>query len=268
MTALRLSGWGGTLAYSATTLVLVFVLAPLLVAVALSFSGTPYIVFPPRNLTFRWYAQVLTDGEFLDALTFSLLLALAATSLALALGIPAALALSRSHFVGRAVLQNFLLSPLVFPILITGLALLKFFSAMDMQDAAINMVVAHTLITLPYITRTVTASLRLVDVSLEEVARTLGANRWRTFRRVTVPQIAPGISAGALFAFMVSLDNFPISMWLANTRNNPLPVLLFQRITRMFDPSIAAMSSLMIGVGVLAVIALEKLVGIRRAMGM
>jgi putative spermidine/putrescine transport system permease protein len=108
----------------------------------------------------------------------------------------------------------------------------------------------------------------LVDRSLEEAARTLGANRWRTFRRVTLPQVAPGVSAGALFAFMVSLDNFPISMWLANAENNPLPMLIFQRMNSMFDPSVAAMASLMILVGAAAVLILERLVGLRRAMGL
>jgi putative spermidine/putrescine transport system permease protein len=113
----------------------------------------------------------------------------------------------------------------------------------------------------------VTASLQLVDPTLEEAARTLGADRWRTFRRVSIPQIAPGVAAGALFAFMVSLDNYPISMWLSDAHAVPLPMLLFQDMQRVFDPSIAAMASLMILVGAAAVVALEKLVGLRRAMG-
>lgn len=116
--------------------------------------------------------------------------------------------------------------------------------------------------------RTVTASLQLADRSLEDAARTLGANRWRTFWRVTLPQIAPGVAAGALFAFVISLDHYPISMWFANAQTSPLPVLLMNSIARVFDPSVATMSSLMIVVGALAVVALEKLVGLRRAMGM
>jgi putative spermidine/putrescine transport system permease protein len=109
--------------------------------------------------------------------------------------------------------------------------------------------------------------LRLVDRSLEEAARTLGADPWRTFRRVTVPQIASGVAAGALFAFMVSLDNYPISLWLADARAVPVPIYLAQRMQDVFDPSIAAMASLMILVGAAAVVGLERLVGLRRAMG-
>lgn len=262
----RLSGGTALLVYVITAAVMVFVLAPLLVAVSISFSAAPFASFPPRGFTFDWYAQVLSDRDFLGAATFSIGLALAATASSVALGLPAAFALERSRLPGAVVLQGLLLSPLIFPVLITGLALLQFYSATNMQQAALNLFLGHTLVTLPYVVRTVTASLQLVDHSLEEAARTLGADRWRTFRRVTIPQIAPGVAAGALFAFMVSLDNYPISMWLADARAVPLPVLLFQSMQRVFDPSIAAMASLMILVGAAAVLALEKMVGLRRAM--
>lgn len=263
----RLSGGTALLVYGVTAATMVFVLAPLLVAVAISFSAAPFASFPPRGLTLDWYRQVLADPDFRDAASLSIGLAVAATAASLGLGLPAAFALARSPLPGKGALQGLLLSPLVFPVLITGLALLQFCSATSMQHAALNLFLAHTLVTLPYVVRTVTASLQLVDGSLEEAARTLGANRWRCFRRVTLPQIAPGVAAGALFAFMVSLDNYPISMWLADARTVPLPVLLFNDMANVFDPSIAAMASLMILVGAAAVIALEKLVGLRRAVG-
>ena len=263
----RLSGGTAWLVYGVTAGAMMFVLAPLLVAVAISFSAAPFASFPPQGFTLDWYRQVLADPEFIDSFSFSLGLALAATATSIGLGLPAAFALSRSTLPGAALLQGMLLSPLIFPVLITGLALLEFYSAANMQQAALNLFFGHTLITLPYVVRTVTASLQLVDRSLEEAARTLGADRWRTFRRVTIPQIAPGVPAGALFAFMVSLDNYPISMWLSDARAVPLPILLFQDMERVFDPSIAAMASLMILVGAAAVVALEKLVGLRRAMG-
>ncbi len=222
------------------------------------FSAAPFASFPPQGFTLDWYKQVLTDPDFLDSASLSIGLALAATVTSVALGVPAAFALARARLPGAGMLQGLLLSPLIFPVLITGLALLQFFSAANMQQAALNLFFGHTLITLPYVVRTVTASLQLVDRSLEEAARTLGADRWRTFRRATMPQIAPGIAAGALFAFMVSLDNYPISMWLSDARAVPLPMLLFQNMQRVFDPSIAAMASLMILVGAAAVLGLEK----------
>src|SRR5205823_12730700 len=109
-----------------------------------------------------------------------------------------------------------LLSPMVFPVLITGVALLQLFAIMRSDSTPLSMLMAHVLVTTPYVVRTVSASLTLADTTLEDAARTLGAGRWRVFRRITIPQIAPGLVAGALFAFMVSFDNFPISLWLAD----------------------------------------------------
>lgn len=263
----QLRGGTALLAYGVTAGVMVFVLAPLLVAVSISFSEAPFASFPPQGFTLDWYRQVLADPDFIDAASFSIGLALAVTAASLVLGLPAALALQRGRLPWSAPMQALLLSPLVFPVLITGLALLQFYAAAHMRDATVNLFLGHTLVTLPYVVRTTTASLQLVDPSLEEAARTLGAAPWRVFRKVTVPQIAPGVAAGALFAFMVSLDNYPVSMWLSDAQAVPLPILLFKDMQRSFDPSIAAMASLMILVGAVAVIGLEKLVGLRRAMG-
>ena len=151
---------------------------------------------------------------------------------------PAAFAVVRDQFPGRDAAAALLLSPLVFPVLITGVALLQLFSMLRSDNAPLNLFIAHVLVTMPYVVRTVTASLMLADRTLEEAAQTLGAARWRVFRRITVPQIAPGLAAGALFAFMVSFDNFPISMWLADAQHNPVPLLIFQRIANVFEPSI------------------------------
>jgi len=248
-------------------LVLVFVLAPLLVTMALSVSNGPFATFPPNGVTFRWYLQVLTDREFIAAASLSIGLALASTFTALALGLPAAFALNRGELPGSGMIQSLLLSPLIFPVLITGLALLQFTAWTQIRTSTLNMYFGYTLVALPYVVRTVTASLLLVDRSLEEAARTLGANSLRTFIRVTMPQIAPGIAAGALFSFMIGLDNYTICMWFTDAQVTPLPILMMKSMTRVFDPSIAAMASLMILVGALAVIALEKMVGLRRAMG-
>ena len=263
----RLSGGTALLAYGITAGVMVFVLAPLLVAVSISFSEAPFASFPPQGFTLDWYRQVLADPEFIGSASLSIGLALAVACAAVLLGVPAAVALQRGRLPGAAVVEGLLLSPLIFQVLITGLALLQFYAAAGMRDALANLFFGHALVTLPYVVRTASASLQLVDPSLEEAARTLGAGPWRVFWRVTAPQIAPGVAAGALFAFMVSLDNYPVSMWLSDAQVVPLPVLLFNDMQRVFDPSIAAMASLMILVGAAAVIALEKLVGLRRAMG-
>jgi putative spermidine/putrescine transport system permease protein len=264
--AARLSGGGGLVTYAVAAATLVFVMAPLLVVVALSFSEANLAIFPPVGFTTSWYEDVIANEEFQHAFMVSVVLALAATATSFALGMPAAYALNRWPVPGARAAEAMLLSPLILPILITGLALLQFMAAMRMRDAAVNLFIGHVLVTLPYLIRTVTASLKQVDRTLEEAALTLGAPPWRVFWRVTVPQIVPGIAAGCLFAFMVSFDDFPISFWLANAEVVPLPIFLLNSMTKVFDPSIAAMSSLMILTGILAVIGLEKLVGLRKAM--
>jgi putative spermidine/putrescine transport system permease protein len=251
-----------------TAAVLLFIAAPLLVTMAMSVSDTMFVAFPPKGFTLRWYGTVLADPDFRRALSFSLWLAAAATGGALLLGMPAAFALIRFPVPGTAALRALLLSPLVFPVLVTGLALLQLFSILGWRTVWANLLIAHILVTCPYVVRTVSASLMLADVTLEEAARTLGASRWRCFVRVTLPQIAPGVAAGALFAFMVSFDNYPVSMWIADAQNNPMPMLIFSKATGVFDPSVATISTLMVGLAVIVVLVMERLVGLKRAMGM
>jgi len=254
--------WALGLVAAATML---FILAPLLVTLTISIEPSPFVTFPPRGFTLGWYMRVLADPEFRQSLEFSTLLALGATAGALAVGMPAAFALARHDFPGRSAATAALLSPLIFPVLITGVALLQMFARLNSNNTPQNMLIAHVLVTMPYVVRTVSGSLLLADTALEDAARTLGAGRWMVFRRITVPQIAPGLAAGALFAFMVSFDNFPISLWLADAQHNPIPILVFQRIANVFDPSIAAISTLMIVFSMGVVIAMERAIGLRRA---
>jgi putative spermidine/putrescine transport system permease protein len=142
------------------------------------------------------------------------------------------------------------------------------FSVWSPNNTVANLLLAHILVTSPYVIRTVWASLLLADLSLEEAARTLGASRWRNFRRVTLPQIAPGLLAGALFAFMISFDNYPVSMWIADARNVPVPMLIYRQVASVFTPAVPAMSGLMILLAMLVVVAMERLVGLRRAVSM
>lgn len=264
--AARLSGGGGLITYMVAAATLVFVVAPLVVVVALSFSEANLAIFPPVGFTLSWYADVIANLDFQHSFLISVVLALAATAAAFAIGVPAAYALNRWPVPAAGTIEAMLLSPFILPILITGLALLQFMATMRMRDAGVNLFIGHVLVTLPYLIRTVTASLKQVDRTLEEAALTLGAPPWKVFWKVTVPQILPGIAAGCLFAFMISFDDFPISFWLANVETMPLPIYLHNSMSKVFDPSIAAMSSLMILTGSLAVIGLEKLVGLRKAM--
>ena len=222
-----------------------FILLPIIIPIGISFSDTPFVVFPPKGFTLRWYAKVLSDPEVIASFWLSLKLAVSVCIMSLMLGTAASLALTRHRFVGRSVIQGFLLSPLIFPALVTGIALL----------------------TIPYVVRSVSASLLQNDPSLEEAARTLGAPPIYTFIHVTVPQIAPGLLAGAILSFVVSFDNYSVSMWLTDAEHTPIPMLVIRFIIRFFDPSVAALSSLMILVAIAIIITVEKLLGLQKFMG-
>ncbi|MFS2224240.1 ABC transporter permease [Pantoea sp. B65] len=261
-----LRGFAGWMLYGIAALMMIFIITPIVLIVVISFSDGYFVSFPPSGFTLEWYSKVLANSEFTGALLFSTLLSIGTTLLSLLLGVPAAFALVRGNLPFASVCKGLLLSPLIFPVLITGLALLQLFSGYGWSNVKLNLLLAHTVVTTPYVVRTVLTSLELVNPSLEEAARTLGASRWATFRQVIFPQIVPGVTSGAIFCFMVSFDNYPVSMWLADSQNTPVPVVLYRQIGTVFDPSVATMSTLIIVLATIVVLALEKLVGLRRAM--
>ncbi|WP_409076550.1 ABC transporter permease (plasmid) [Pantoea sp. C3] len=250
-----------------TPFLLLYMLAPLLVVIAISVSDNFLATFPPKGFTLNWYVHVLGDAKFQHAFMTSLTLAVIATLAALLLGAPAAIVIHRGDLPGCQLIETLLLSPMILPILITGLAMLQFFSVAQMYSVPVNLFVGHTMIILPYMLRTLLASFKQIDHSLEEAASTLGASPVSVFCFVTLPQIMPGVLAGCLFAFLVSFDDFPISFWLADARTEPLPIYLHHALASIFDPSIAAISSLMILTSVVTILALERFVGVRKAMG-
>jgi len=243
-------------------LLAVFILAPLVVPVAMSISDTPYIAFPPEGFTLEWYGAVLSDPEAQSALLVSLRLALAAAAAALALGIPCAMALVRRRFPGRGAVLALVLGPLVVPLIVTGVGLLQFFSLIGLRGAFLQMWIGHTVVCIPYVVRAVAGSLATADPTQEDAARVLGANPAQVFLRVIWPQIRPGVAAGGIFAFIVSFDDFAISMWLADARSFPLPLYLYAAIQRFFDPSVAALSALMVLFALGLVLLIEKGLGI------
>ena len=161
----RLSGPLAWLLAPITVAAMFFILAPLLVTVAISVGTSQFAAFPPRGFTLDWYAQVLRDPDFQESLGFSTALAIGATAGALALGVPAAFALARHDFPGRGAAAAALLSPLILPVLITGVALLQMFATLNWNNTSLNMLIAHVLITTPYVVRTVAASLMQADTA-------------------------------------------------------------------------------------------------------
>ncbi len=242
--------------------ILLIVIMPLLVPMMMAISDTPNIVFPPRGFTLKWFTKVLTNPDAQASFSFSIQLAAWVTALSLVIGIPAAAALVRYQVPGRGLVLGLVLSPLVVPLIVTGVALLQVFSMLGSHATFLQLIVGHMVICLPYVIRAVTASLLLVNRSLEDAASVLGATPMTVARKVIWPQVRPGVLAGSVFAFIVSFDDYPISMWLADGNHFPIPLYLHSQIELSFDPSIAAISSLMILFALLLVLLIEKVFGI------
>lgn len=248
-------------------LLFTFILAPTVVIALSSFGTSEILEFPPQNFTLRWYFFALAKPEFLSAAWNSLWLALVSTAIATPLAIAAALAITRSNIKGREVFQTILLAPLVVPSVVIGLAILLATSRIGFGAGSTRLIVAHVLIVLPYLLRTTSASLMRLDPLAEEAARTLGANNIKTFLLITLPGLAPGLIAGMVFAFVISFDNVSISLFLANARMNTLPLSLMSYVEYNLDPSVAAVSTLLIVMALVVAIALERFAGLRKTLG-
>jgi putative spermidine/putrescine transport system permease protein len=261
---MRRIDWASVLLWSTVLAIITFILAPIGVTIAVSFSTLPFLSFPPVGFTMDWFRDAVQNEEFLDGLVLSLQLAAIAGIASTVLGTLAAIGLERGQLPLRGAVQAFLLSPLIFPMLVTGIAFLQFFSALRMEAVFWELVIAHTAITMPYVVRTVTASLQMLDPQIEAAAYSLGASRLESTLKITLPLAANGIVAGFVFAFVMSFDNFPVSMWLVNAEYKTLPLTMFSLIQRFLDPSIAAISTLTIALSIVLMLVVERLVGLRR----
>ena len=202
-----------------------------------SFSRTSYLTVPPQGLTLRWFGAVLGDPEYVHAIGFSVVLAVVATIGSLAAGRGGVL---RAHPAARApaapLVSALLNAPLIFPGVVVGVALLQFYALVRMNGTFAGLALAHMVITVPYVVRAVMASLQGIDPELESAARVLGASGPVAFFTVTLPLIRPGVAAGALFSFIVSFDNVPVSIFLLGAGQMTLPVKIFTAIEYGVDP--------------------------------
>lgn len=242
-----------------------FLALPLVIIVAVSFTTTAYLRFPPVGFTLKWYAEFLQDASYLQSIWVSASLAVSATAVALVLGVPAALVLARVAFPGRQGISAFFLSPLILPTIVTGVAILQYASALGFARTYAAILAGHVVIVIPYIVRTALASLAGFEESMEEAAQDLGATGVGTFFLVTLPLIKPGIIAGSLFAVIISWINVELSIFNTTANLLPIPVKLFNYIQYNVDPMIAAVSAATIYVAVIVVVLLDLAVGIDKA---
>jgi putative spermidine/putrescine transport system permease protein len=243
--------------------VLFFLLAPIAIIAVFAVNPTPYISFPPVGVTFRWFEKFFASAEFMNALWLSLRVATAVLVLSTLIGGMCALALARGNLPGAATLTAFFMSPLMLPAILTGLALFQLYLLAGIGRPVWGLVAGHTVVAVPYVLRTTLAVLHNFDRRIEEAAASLGAGPFRVFREVTLPLIRPGVIAGGIFAFIVSFDQFPISLFLVVPKGETLPVVLFNYMKFDLDGAIAAASMVSILLALAVVLALEKLIGLK-----
>ncbi|MBV8743423.1 MAG: ABC transporter permease [Xanthobacteraceae bacterium] len=241
-----------------------FMLAPLICVVLVSFNADAVQSFPPRALSLTWYWHALNEPSFVSGAITSAALALCATLLATPAGVAAALALHRARWRGKAAIELLLLAPLVVPGLVIGIALLVTLAGMDVREVPLRLLIGHVLIVLPYVVRTTLASLARLDPALTEAAETLGASRLAAFWQVILPLIRPGVVAGMLFGFILSFDDVSVSLFLVDARTVTLPLAIMSYLQYNFDPSIAAISSMLIGLTVVVVLVVERRLGMKQ----
>ncbi|OWU84315.1 ABC transporter permease [Oceanicola sp. 22II-s10i] len=241
-----------------------FLMLPIVITVAASFTSSPVYTLPPPDWSLRWYQSLDRRSGLWDAVVLSLNLALVSTAISLVLGTLASIGVVRGNFRGREWVATFAVSPLMMPGLVVGVALLQFFREIGLRDAYWSLLLGHIVITLPFVMRTLLASMGAFDFSMIDAARTLGLSYPRAIMKVLVPNLAPAYLTSGLFAFLASMDNYPISIFLTDARNKTLPIKMLQYLEEQPDPSLAAMSSGLILLAVIVLLVGSRTVGLNR----
>jgi putative spermidine/putrescine transport system permease protein len=245
----------------------IFMVLPLVVAAHQAFLPTVSFELVPKNgFTLRWFG-VLFHEEFVSAVSVSVGIAVVATAISLVCGTLAALALARSAFRGREVVNMILLSPMMIPPVVKGLSFALYFAVIGLRPGWVSLLVAHVVITLPYVVRVVYPCFHGLDRSLEEASRNLGATEVQTFWRITFPLIRPGVFAGAFFSFIMSIDDVGVSIYLMTPDTTNVSVLLLTWANSVADNTLAAVSVALVIVTLVVSTVAERWVGFDSILG-
>lgn len=246
------------------TLFILFMIAPLLVIIWVSFTPMGYIQAPTTEWSLRWYREIWTNSGFVQSFWLSIGLAFAAATLSLVVAVPAALAIARYDFHGRGFLTAIFLSPLMIPSVVLGIAFLRFLTALSITGTFYGMVLCHAVFVMPFMLRLALASITGMDRQAERAAISLGASNATTFRRITFPMILPGLVGGWVLAFITSFDELTVSIFISSPSLTTLPVRLFNHITQTTTPIVASVSAVIIFLSVGAILLLDRLYGLDR----
>ena len=242
-------------------LILLFLITPILIIIPLSFNSDSFLMYPMSGFSLRWYEEFFYSDTWTHALKNSLIVSPFATLLAMALGTPAAIGLTRIDFPGKALLTAVLISPMVVPVVIVGVATYLVFAPVGLYGSYLGLIMVHAALGVPFVVTTVSATLEGFDYNLVRAAASLGANPLTAFFRVTLPLVAPGVISGGLFAFGTSFDEVVVTLFLAGPEQTTLPRQMFSGIRENISPAIAAVATILTLVSVLMLLTLEWLRG-------
>lgn len=240
-------------------LTLLFLILPILVIIPLSFNADSFLMYPMTGFSLRWYEEIFTSATWLRSFTNSLIISPFATLLAMVFGTLAAIGLVRANFRGKALLTAVLISPMVVPVVIVAVAMYIAFAPLGLTGSYTGLIIAHAVLGVPFVITTVSATLQGFDFNLVRAASSLGANPVTTFFKVTLPQVAPGVISGGLFAFATSFDEVVVTLFLASPEQATLPRQMFSGIRENISPAIAAVATILILMSTLMLMTLEAL---------
>ncbi|WP_058323373.1 ABC transporter permease [Sinorhizobium sp. GL28] len=231
-------------------LAMVFLIGPSLAIIPISFSSANFLSYPLPGFSLQWYYKILQPHPWMSALLNSLIIGVGATVVASILGTVAALGLSRGHLPARSAILAVVISPMIVPVVISGVGMYFFFAKLGLVASFLGLVLAHAVLAVPFVVITVTATLKNFDMNLVRAAASLGASPFHAFRTVTLPLIAPGVVSGALFAFVFSFDEVVVALFISGPGQRTLPRQMFDGLRDNIDPSILAMSTLLVIISV------------------
>lgn len=240
-------------------LVFAFLILPILAILPLSFNAGSFLTFPMPGLSLRWYEDFFSSSKWLSASSNSFLVGGLTTVLATALGTCAAMGLARLKPRLRSLLSAIILAPVVVPVVITGVGVYFLYAPLHLTNTYAGLVLAHTVLAIPFVVLTVSASLHNFDVNLLRAASSLGAPPIVAFRRVVLPVILPGVVSGAIFAFATSFDEIVMGLFLAGPTQRTLPIQMFNGVREEISPTITAAATLLVVLSVALLATIELL---------
>ncbi|MGG1662162.1 ABC transporter permease [Brevibacillus sp. NRS-1366] len=241
-------------------IILAAVIAPILVVIPMSFTSVSYFQFPPPGYSLKWYETFFDNQLWIESLLRSLTVALFTAIVSIIMGTMASVAVTRLNFWGKKLFMSLMVAPMIIPVIIVGIALYNSFSQMKLANSLAGLVLAHSILAIPIVFMSVTASLKGVDRNLELAAVGLGSTPSGAFFKVTLHLIRPAILSGGLFAFITSFDELVLTIFLAGPKTKTLPLAMWENIQIQVDPTIAAVSTLLI-VGTVILFLLQSWVG-------